>query len=339
MLGSNSIEGYRATRSDALAVVAGKKPLSADDETAAALAGFQDAMTYVLNLADDPFFEYESALIRALHYILLKYDLSKYPGRWRPGPIYVTAEGSGQHVYEGPNVRFVDSLMTELVGDLRSPDEDVPCMVRAAMGHLNLVMIHPFEDGNGRMGRILQTLLLVRERILAPSFCSIEEYLGRNPPAYYRVLTNVGAGSWHPERDAREWVHFCLRAHFFQARTLVRRMNEMAKLWDILQTQADQYGFPDRLVPPMIDAALGFGVRNSTYRSIADITDNLASKDLKTLCNAGFLVAKGERRGRHYVASERLKDFHQSVREKSHRIEDPFDEEYLPGLAPLASRA
>ena len=339
MRGSNSIEGYIASQSDVLAVVAGEKPLSSDDETAAALAGFRDSMTYVLQLADDPFFQHERALIRGLHYTLMKYDMSKLPGQWRRGPIYVTAADSGPHVYEGPNVRFVDSLMTELVDDLRSPEEDIPGTVRAAMAHLNLVMIHPFADGNGRMGRILQTLLLVRERILAPSFCSIEEYLGRNTPAYYRVLSNVGAGSWHPERDAREWVHFCLRAHFFQARTLLRRMTEMAKLWDILSAQANAYAFPDRMILAMVDAALGFGVRNSTYRSIAEITVNLASKDLKTLCNAGFLVPMGERRGRHYEASERLKEFRESVREGSRQINDPFDEEYLPGLAPVASRA
>ncbi len=43
-----------------------------------------------------------------------------------------------------------------------------PAMIRAAMAHLNLVMVHPFKDGNGRMARALQTLVLARERILAP---------------------------------------------------------------------------------------------------------------------------------------------------------------------------
>ena len=54
------------------------------------------------------------------------------------------------------------------------------------MAHLNLVMIHPFEDGNGRMSRALQSLVLARDHIVAPEFASIEEYLGRNTPAYYQ---------------------------------------------------------------------------------------------------------------------------------------------------------
>ena len=79
-------------------------------------------------------------------------------------------------------------------------------MIRAAMAHLNLVMIHPFRDGNGRMARCLQTLVLAREGILSPEFSSIEEYLGRNTQAYYDVLADAGAGHWQPERDARPWV-------------------------------------------------------------------------------------------------------------------------------------
>lgn len=68
------------------------------------------------------------------------------------------------------------------------------------MAHLNLVMIHPFSDGNGRMARCLQTLVLAREGILEPEFSSIEEYLGRNTQDYYSVLAETSEGSWHPKK-------------------------------------------------------------------------------------------------------------------------------------------
>jgi hypothetical protein len=54
------------------------------------------------------------------------------------------------------------------------------------------------------------------------------------------------------------------------------------------------------------DAAFGFRVRNATYRTAAEISDPLASRDLRALVDAGLLVPHGERRGRHYVASEWL---------------------------------
>ena len=68
-------------------------------------------------------------------------------------------------------------------------------MVRGAMAHLNLTMINPFKDGNGRISRALQTLVLAREGILHPVFCSIEEWLGRVTAEYYAVLAEVGQGN------------------------------------------------------------------------------------------------------------------------------------------------
>ena len=60
------------------------------------------------------------------------------------------------------------------------------------MAHLHLAMIHPCRDGNGRLARVVQSLVLAREGILAPQFCSIEEYLGRFTSDYHAVLAEVG---------------------------------------------------------------------------------------------------------------------------------------------------
>ena len=65
-------------------------------------------------------------------------------------------------------------------------------------------------------------------------------------------------------------------------------------------------------------------MRNATYRPIAEISDNLASRDLKSLVELGFLVPEGEKRGRFYVASERLQAIRAQTRE-SRKIEDPFE--------------
>jgi Fic family protein len=129
--------------------------------------------------------------------------------------------------------------MAELIQDMNAPS-DVPVLVRAAMAHLNLVMIHPFSDGNGRMGRALQTMVLSREGIVDPRFSSIEEYLGRNTTEYYKILQETGQGAWHPERDTLPWIKFCLTAHYRQAETLLRRIKEMERLNDILDRELKQ---------------------------------------------------------------------------------------------------
>ena len=199
-------------------------------------------------------------------------------------------------------------------------------------------MIHPFSDGNGRIARALQTLVLARSGILTKEFCSIEEYLGKNTQSYYAVLAEVGAGSWHPERDARPWVRYCLTAHFRQASTIVRRARVLQRIWEALEHETKARGLPDRMIPALGDAALGLRVRNATYRGSAGISNNTASRDLKVLTDEGLLLSQGEKRGRYYVASDILVRVGRSAASgEPKKVPDPFELiDYLPGLVPLA---
>jgi Fic family protein len=317
--GSNTIEGYDARLDDAAAIAAGEEPLDADDETRRALSGYHDAMTYVLQLADDEDFSYSSQLLKSLHFMMTSYDLKHGPGRWRPGVIYVRNEGTGEVVYEGPDAEDVPSLVGELVHYLNESATEHDRLVRAGMAHLNLVMIHPFRDGNGRMARCLQSLVLARAGVLAPVFISIEEYLGRNTQAYYDVLGQVGLGSWRPDCDARPWIRFIMTAHLRQARTMLRRVKETERLWLDLERTTQQCGYPERVLVPLYDAAMGLRVRNATYRAALvetageSITSPTASRDLQRLSEDGWLSADGEKRGRYYTPSGKLRSMRQSI--------------------------
>jgi Fic family protein len=312
--GSNSIEGYNVSAEDAIAAVAGEEPLTAERETWAAIKGYRDAMTYVLQLAEDPHFVYGDGFLRSLHFMMLSYDLARNPGRWRPGPIYVRDERKGEVIYEGPAFELVPGLMAELSGQLNAK-EAVPAMVRAAMAHLNLVMVHPFSDGNGRMARCLQTLVLAREGILEPEFCSIEEYLGRNTQDYYNVLADVGRGRWSPHNDARPWIDFSITAHHTQASTILKRTKETERVWNELEQMIKARQLPERVIYALSDAAFGYKVRNATYRAIAEVADAVASRDLKLLVDNGLLTAAGEKRGRAYIAAPVLRQIRERTRE------------------------
>lgn len=329
--GSNSIEGYNVSDEDAIAVAAGEPPLEANEETRLAVEGYRNAMTYVIQLAADPHFSYSEGLIKALHFMMLQHDLKKHPGTWRPGAVYVRDEQKRIVVYEGPSAELVPELVGSLVEHLNS-ECPLPSLIRAAMAHLNLVMIHPFSDGNGRMSRSLQTLVLAREGILEPQFCSIEEHLGRNTQEYYQVLSTVGSGSWHPDNDPRPWIRFCLTAHYHQARTISRRIDEIKRLWDEMEEIVAKRDLPERCIFALADAAYGLQVRNATYRKNADVSENLASRDLKLLVDQKLLVAGGEKRGRFYAAASLLKDIRKRTRSPK-MLENPF--ETLPKQIPL----
>jgi Fic family protein len=328
---SNSIEGYDASLDDVLAAVDNEPTQSTDDETRLALSGYRDAMTYVLQVAEDATATVDEGLLKSLHFMMLKHRLDKNPGRWRPGAIYVRREATGEIVYEGPDADAVPDLVAATIETLEG-DSRSPVLVRAAMAHLNLVLVHPFKDGNGRMARALQTLVLAREHIVAPVFSSIEEYLGRNTQAYYDVLAAVGQGRWNPAGDARPWVRFCLTAHYHQANTMLRRIQETENLYVACSQLAQQRGLPERSAGALAEAAYGFRLRNAVYRAIIDttwgetISDLTASRDLRALVNAQLLRPVGEKRGRYYIAEPILREAHEMIRARRPPREDndPF---------------
>ncbi len=328
--GSNSIEGYDAVLEDVAAIAAGEEPLDADTETRLALEGYRNAMTYVLQLTEEPDFLYSDQLIKSLHFMMINYDLKSKPGLWRLGPAYVRKESTGEIVHEGAAPELVPSLMGHIVTVLNT-DPHLHPMVRAAMAHLNLAMIHPFKDGNGRMARCLQSLVLARQGTVSPVFMSIEEYLGRNTLAYYDVLAQVGGGSWNPARDSRPWVRFALTAHLRQARTILRRVKEGERLWFLLEQLAAADGLPQRCLPSVFDAALGIGVRNATYRSAVlaeleeEITEATASRDLRDLVSADVLVPRGAKRGRTYLPSKRLTELRREAANQTGMPRDDSD--------------
>ncbi len=323
--GSNSIEGYDVSVEDAVAAVEGNDPVEADAENWAAVLGYRSAMTYVLQLAHDNHFEYNAALIRALHFMMTEYALDAGPGLWRPGPIWIRNEATGEIVYEGPEAEAVPELVAELVLDLQQTPAQLP-VVKAAMSHLNLVMIHPFRDGNGRMSRCLQTLVLAREQILAPELCSIEEYLGKNTDSYYRVLADVGRGRWNPGNDALPWVRYCIEAHWIQAMSVIRRVRESETIWAELERIATGHGLPERALGALFDATIGLKVRNASYRAVLSawdepISNQVATTDLRAMVRAGLLKQEGRKRGTFYVAGDPVSEISRRLRAERRPID------------------
>lgn len=334
--GSNSIEGYDASVDEAAAIIDDNRPETVAEETYRALSGYRNAMTYILQVHDDPQFELNAQFIKSLHFMMLSYDMTKLPGQWRPGSVRVVHEPTGQTVYEGPDAARVPALIAELIEQIDDAD-GAPPIIRGALAHLNLAMIHPFKDGNGRMARALQTLVLAKEGIVGPVFSSIEEWLGRYTEEYYRILADVGQGSWQPRNDAAPWIRFCLRAHYQQAATLMRRNLEIGRVWDEVEKTIEIHSLHERSEIALVDAAFGYRVTNERYRSENEISAVVASRDLRKLCDLNLLDAVGEKRGRYYVASDSLKEMREKTREPR-RMDDPYEvqtiaaEPELPGM-------
>ena len=137
-------------------------------------------------------------------------------------------------------------------------------------------------------------------------------------------LAEVGGGGWNPARDSQPWVRFCLTAHYHQAQTLLRRTRETELIYIALLHLVAQRGLPDRIALALLQAAIGAKVRNASYRVSADISSNLASRDLKQMTDAKLPVAEGERRGRRYGAGKEVANIRDAHRLPKGR-DDPFE--------------
>ena len=318
---STSIEGYHSTVDETAAIIEGEEPMDVDEDTRLAVSGYRDAMTYVMQLTgpsrnEEP--RMDASLLRSLHFMMVGHDLSTSPGQWRSGAVWVR-DSTGNPVYEAPDRDGVEALIDELIAQVN--DRANPALIAAAMAHLNLTLIHPFSDGNGRMARCLQSFVLGSAfGALSSVFTSIEEYLGRNTASYYAALTETAAGSWSPERSARPWIEFCLTAHYRQAATVRRRIDLFEARWDRCEQIVARSRLPGRVIDALMHSAQGWPLKRSWYMRIVrsatgeEISDAMATRDLAAMAAAGWLEPVGEKRGRHYLPSASLRAVEQEIR-------------------------
>ncbi|MET7304138.1 Fic family protein [Embleya sp. NPDC005575] len=325
---SNTMEGYQVDAKDVADLMDGEREVEASDENKAETLAYQQAMTYIQSLHDVADFRYGKELLNALHWMLQGHHHPlKTAGQWRKTSIRITAPGDELATdYEGPDQELVPGLTGELVDWLNEGDLDDHVLIRAAMAHLNLVKIHPWSDGNGRMSRSLQTLLIARGGVLAPEFSSIEEWLGMpgNTWDYYKVLREVGGPVWSPERDTLPWIKFNLLAYHQQAQRVQYRVSRSNECWVRLMEAAEADGITERQVTALHEVAMVGRVRRSRYERAEAINTQQATRDLQTLTKAEVLTAVGQTKGRHYVAGPRFPQNVLEIAKRPHRIVNPY---------------
>lgn len=303
---SIEIEGFSVPEDEQVPLASGEQTPDPSDEDRMALACYARAMDRVGVMAGDPVFRWDHRVILDLHFDACYFQRDKSPGLYRQSGIEVTSPDSGPPAYVGPPGDDVIPLMDEVVAWLEAGDGDSHVAVRAAMAHLHVVSVHPFRDGNGRIARIVQSLVLAREGQLAPELGSIEEYLRRNTQAYYDVLRKVQGGKYQPGRDASAWVRFCVQAHIEQARRCLAQIAEAGERWTRLERLVERRGWPDRLVIAL-EQSLFQGTDRAAYAAEADISFPTASGDFRRLLDAGLVDQHGRGRSTRYVASPALR--------------------------------
>jgi Fic family protein len=148
-------------------------------------------------------------LLKETHKILLSKGRgsTKTLGEYRRSQNWIGGSSLKDAVFVPPSYEEVDPLMGDLENFLHNDSIDVPHLIRIAIGHYQFETIHPFLDGNGRVGRLLITLYLVSKGLLTRPTLYLSEYFDKHRSLYYDNLMNARAGN-----DLAQWIRFFLVA-------------------------------------------------------------------------------------------------------------------------------
>ena len=302
---SVSIEGYEVSEAQSVALAGGEHGEDGS-EAQLALTSYARAMDHVGVMAEDPAFSWSERAILDLHFDACLFQRDRRPRALARGPDQRDIPQRWTAGVRRAPAERVPGLMGEVVDWLEHGDLDAHVVVRAAMAHLNVISVHPFADGNGRVSRIVQSLVLARAGLLTPELGSIEEYLGHNTASYYRALRETQGGSYRPERDATGWVGFCLDAHIVQAEKRLEQIGQAAARWSSLEALVEEHGWPDRFVIAL-EQSLFEGASRLAYSTEAGVSLVTAGGDFRRLLDAGLVAREGRTRNTRYVASEALR--------------------------------
>ncbi|MEZ5566545.1 MAG: Fic family protein, partial [Gammaproteobacteria bacterium] len=146
-----------------------------------------------------------SRLIREMHGALLRdgRGAGKQPGEFRRTQNWIGGRTPTDAVYVPPPWSHIAACIADLERFIHNQPEQTSTLVKAALAHVQFETIHPFLDGNGRIGRLLITLLLTSEGVLSEPLLYLSLYFNRNRQRYYELLDKV-----RREGDWEEWLAF-----------------------------------------------------------------------------------------------------------------------------------
>ena len=323
---STAIEGNILTRDQVESIIAGEAIEVPEKDRTEAL-NYYRALRWAQTRSQDPGWRLSHETILTLHFMVgtdLGGDYEPL-GQYRHGQNTVHDKRTAEAIYWPPRPAEVHDLMSEFVDYVRQrSDRGTDPYVVNALAHLNFVAIHPFSDGNGRVGRLLCSLLMMREGYKAQAFWSLEQFLGEHAPMYGAILADTLGPRWQPDAVvATGWIEWYLDAVAAQVtdaeQRLRRSMAEFSAvvagmaIADPAVTEPRQLG---RIVIPVWLAVTGGTVTRRQLARYLDVSDETLTRDLRKLGEAGYLVREGKGRGSLYRSGPRVTswgDFDQLV--------------------------
>ncbi len=302
---SSRIEGTLASLSDLLSFEARRLFPEQQEKDIREVGNYVRAMEFgVSRLSEIPI---SNRLIKEMHARLMQ-DVrgdSLMPGEFRKRQNWIGPPGTKIQDAEfvPPSVTEMHICLADLEKYIHAPCE-LPAIVKMAIIHYQFEAIHPFLDGNGRIGRLLITLLLISQDLLSQPLLYLSAFFEKHKGAYYQHLLKVSqTGEWE------EWIIFFLRGVAEQAEDALKRSNQLLALMNIHRFKIQQGKRTSGHLLQLLD--LLFQKPVITTKQVTDVlkvTPASAQKHIDRLIEEGILKEiTGKQRNRIYLASEIMK--------------------------------
>ncbi len=232
---SSQIEGTQSSFSDLMLFEHHQKPeVSLKDVEE--VSNYVKAITYGLDrLKED--FPLSLRLLREVHAVLLSGSRGsrKLPGEFRRSQNWIGGTRPGNALFVPPPVDHLNQCLSDF--EIFLHDNAVPVLIKAGLAHVQFETIHPFLDGNGRLGRLLITLLLCNSGMLDEPILYLSLYFKQNRPIYYDLLQEVRLqGTWET------WLEFFLEGIFRSAKQAIQTAHLINNLFDYDQAKIATLG-------------------------------------------------------------------------------------------------
>ncbi|HRC62808.1 MAG TPA: Fic family protein [Dehalococcoidia bacterium] len=262
---------------------------------------YRDAVQFASQVAGDTSMASgpDAGLIRALHFLILR-DVDRYgtAGQYRTKQNAV--RHAGETIYLPPSPADVGPLMDDLVTWIAGAGrQGTHPLVVAAVAHAEFINIHPFDDGNGRTGRALTSLLMFRGGWWLRGFVSAEQVFGSDVQAYYSALRAFGAKYPGQQVEFTEWARWFLEGLTRQADARLEEASQQLGR-EALASVGDT-GQRERLATALTYASLFGTVTSREYAAEAGVSAATAVSDLNWLVASGHLKRLGSGRATRYV--------------------------------------
>ncbi len=223
---SSQIEGTQSSLSDLLLFELDEVPGVPRDD-AVEVSHYAAALDHGLARLGEGF-PLSNRLIREIHGVLLSHGCGseKEPGEFRRSQNWIGGSRPGNAVFVPPPHTIVPDCMAALETFLHAQGDGLPILIRAGLAHVQFETIHPFQDGNGRVGRLLITFLLCHAGILHKPLLYISLYFKQNRAAYYELLDRV-----RREGDWEAWLTFFLEGIKVTAEGAVATVQRLSALF------------------------------------------------------------------------------------------------------------